>query len=111
MFRIDPDALSCDSQTFAEALAAEGVPCRAGYIQVPLYKYPVFQDHNFFAGHWPVKEMGLTEMDYSKVCCPQTEEILRTCIQIPVDENASEEWLSSVAMAIQKVAAYYMASR
>ena len=33
-------------------------------------------EHGFFAGRWPVKELGLTSMDYAKVSCPEAEAIL-----------------------------------
>ena len=73
MFRIEPKKLKCDRAQFVKALVAEGVPASAGYIPVPLYGNPVFQKHGFFAGRWPVKEMGLTSMDYSKVSLPETK--------------------------------------
>ena len=48
---------------------------------MPLYGEPVFQQHGFFAGRWPVKEFGLTTMDYSKHQCPEVEAILKTGIR------------------------------
>lgn len=110
MFRVNPEVLSCTAQQFAEALSAEGLPAGAGYIGVPIYKYPMFQNENFFAGRWPVKKLGLTDMDYQKVHCPEAEAILRTCISFGVNENATEEWVHQAADAIRKVAAHYAQS-
>ncbi len=107
LFRIDPAVLKCDNADFAAALTAEGVGCKAGYIGTPLYRYPVFQDENFFAGRWPVKELGLTAMDYKTVCCPVAEEILATCIQIPLSETTPDEWIEQAAAAIAKIAQFY----
>lgn len=107
LLRVDPTILPCDSRTFSRALQAEGVPADAGYIQVPLYQYPLFKNHNFFSGHWPVKDLGLTEMDYTKVCCPETEAILNTCVRIVVNEATTSEWICEAAQAIRKVTAYY----
>jgi dTDP-4-amino-4,6-dideoxygalactose transaminase len=107
LMRIDPEVLSCDYYAFARALNAEGLPAGAGYIQSPVYQYPLFQNHDFFAGRWPIKELGLTEMDYTTVCCPETEAILQTCIQISVNETTTPEWICEAATAIRKVAAYY----
>ena len=45
MMRLRPEALRCDRAEFVKALAAEGVPASAGYIPVPLYGNPVFQEH------------------------------------------------------------------
>ena len=92
---------------FVKALAAEGVPASAGYIPVPLYGNPVFQKHGFFAGRWPLKEMGLTSMDYTKVSCPGAEAILETGVRVVIHEGMSDEYIQSVAIAIRKVASHY----
>lgn len=107
MFRIDPRQMNCDANQFAEALSSEGVGCGAGYTQMAIYKYPVFQDHNFFAGRWPVKELGLTDMDYTRVSCPEAEAIIETCINIGITEATGEAWVRGAAAAIRKVAAHY----
>src|SRR4029079_9268886 len=109
MLRVRPDALRCDRAGFVKALAAEGVPASAGYIPVPLYGNPIFLRHGFFAGRWPVKEMGLTSMDYNKVSCPAAEAILKTCVRITIHEAMSEAYIRSIAAAVRKVAGYYAA--
>jgi dTDP-4-amino-4,6-dideoxygalactose transaminase len=107
MLRIRPESLRCDRAEFVKALAAEGAPAAAGYIPVPLYGNPVFQRHGFFAGRWPVKEMGLTEMDYAKVSLPETEAILKTCVRLTIHEGMTETYVRSVAAAVRKVAEHY----
>ena len=107
MLRVRPGALRCERAEFVKALAAEGVPASAGYIRVPLYGNPVFQKHGFFAGRWPLKEMGLTSMDYTKVSCPETESILKTGVRVTIHEGMSEEYVLSVAAAFRKVARHY----
>lgn len=85
-------------------------PCgraSAGYIPVPLYGNPVFQKHGFFAGRWPVKELGLTTMDYSKVSLPETKRILATSIRMVFHEGMTETYMTNVADAIRKVADHY----
>lgn len=108
-FRIQPQAFRCDRAQFVKALAAEGVPCSAGYIAVPLHREPVFQQHGFFAGRWPVREMGLTTMDYTKHQTPEVEAILKTGIRVPIHEGMTEEYIAGVAEAIRKVARHYAA--
>jgi dTDP-4-amino-4,6-dideoxygalactose transaminase len=108
-FRLEPGALRCDRGEFTKALAAEGVPCAAGYIAVPLHREPVFQQHGFFGGRWPVRELGLTSMDYSKHRTPEAEAILQTGIRITIDESMSDDFIRSVAAGIRKVAAHYAA--
>lgn len=107
MFRIRPEAFKCGRSEFVKALTAEGASVRGGYIKYPLYKEPVFQNHGFFAGRWPVKEMGLTEMDFTKHECPEAEEILVTNIRVPIYEYMTEEYILGVAKAIQKVVRHY----
>jgi dTDP-4-amino-4,6-dideoxygalactose transaminase len=107
MFRINTGVLSCSAAEFAQALQAEGLIVGAGYIGIPVYKYPMFQQHNFFGGRWPIKELGLTDMDYTQVCCPETEAILETCISFGIHEMTTDAWLREAASAIRKVAAYF----
>lgn len=109
MFRVRPEALRCGRSEFVRALLAEGAPVSGGYIKVPLYGETVFQKHGFFAGRWPVKEMGLTSMDFTKHKCPEAEAILETGIRVTLQEHMSEEYVSEIGTAIQKVARYYAA--
>ena len=109
MFRMRPEAFTCGRSPFVKALSAEGAPVSGGYIKVPLYGEPVFQRHGFFAGRWPVKEMGLTEMDFSTHKCPEAETILETGIRVSIDEHMTEQYILEVAAAIQKVARHFAA--
>jgi len=108
-FRLRPDALRCTRSQFCKALWAEGAAVRGGYIGVPLYGEPVFQNHGFFAGRWPVKEMGLTTMDFTKHRCPNAESMLTEGIRVPIYEYQTEEYILQVAAAIRKVAKHYAA--
>lgn len=102
MLRIDPATIT-DRAKFVKALVAEGVPASAGYIPVPLYGNPVFQQQSFFHGRWPVKELGLTQMDYRQVQLPNVEAILQTGVRIVINENMSDEYIDQVARGIAKV--------
>jgi dTDP-4-amino-4,6-dideoxygalactose transaminase len=107
LLRLKPDALRAKQAEFAKALAAEGAPAGAGYYAPVLYSNPVFQKHGFFAGRWPIKEMGLTSMDYTKVSCPEAEVILRTTIRLTIHESMTEKYVLSMAEAVRKVASHY----
>ncbi len=109
MFRIVPEAFKCNRSVFTKALVAEGASVSGGYIKVPLYGEPVFQKHAFFAGRWPVKEMGLTEMDFTKHKCPNAESMLVEGIRVHVYEYMTEEYILGVANAIRKVARHFAA--
>lgn len=107
--RLVPEKVRCDRAQFTKALAAEGVAFSNGYIATAVYGMPMFRNHSFFAGHWPVKELGLTTMDYTKVECPVTEEILKTCMLFRLNEAMDEEYIRAVARAVRKVAKHYAA--
>jgi dTDP-4-amino-4,6-dideoxygalactose transaminase len=107
--RFVPAKMRCDRAEFVKALAAEGATFSAGYISVPVYGMPMFQHHSFFAGRWPVKECGLTAMDYTKVKCAETEAILKTCMLFRVNEAMDEDYIRLVAKAVRKVAKHYAA--
>ena len=108
MFRLRPDAFRCDRAQFCRALRAEGVSSAGtGVMQGPLYAKSVFQRHAFFAGRWPVRELGLTTMDYARQSCPEAEAIHQTCIRLPLHEGLTEEYIVDAAAAIDKVARHY----
>ncbi len=106
-FRMEPPAFRCDRAEFVKALAAEGVQCSAGYIPVPLHREPVFLKHGFFAGRWPLREMGLTTIDYSKHHTPEVEAILKTGIRLTIDEAMTDDYITGAAVAVRKVARHY----
>ena len=109
MFRLKPDAFRCDRDEFVKALAAEGVPAGGSYIPVPLHRNPMFLKHGFFAGRWPVREFGLTTMDYAKHQTPEAEAILQNGVRVTIHEAMTEDYIASVAEAIRKVARHYTA--
>lgn len=106
-FRLEPSKFRCSRDEFAKALAAEGASASSGYIPVVLHRNPVFQKHAFFAGHWPVREFGLTKMDYTKVQTPEAEAILATGIRIGIHEFMSEAEVQETGQAIRKLAKHY----
>jgi dTDP-4-amino-4,6-dideoxygalactose transaminase len=106
-FRLRQEKLRCTRNEFATALRAEGAPASAGYIPVPLYRLPYFQKHAFFAGRWPVKELGLTKMDYTQVKCAEAEAILADGVQCVLNESMNEAYIREVGAAIRKVAKHY----
>jgi len=106
----NPSRSSVSRAEFVKALVAEGVPASPGYIPIPIYRMPLFQNHAFFAGKWPIKDLGLTTMDYRKVTCETTEMILRDGIQFRINESMSEEFIREVGQAVRKVSSHYAKS-
>jgi len=106
-FRLRLERLKCSRAEFVEALRAEGATASAGYIPVPVYGTKVFREHAFFAGRWPIKEAGLTAMDYSRVRCPEAEAILATGVQCPLNESMDEAHVREIGAAVRKVAKHF----
>jgi dTDP-4-amino-4,6-dideoxygalactose transaminase len=105
--RFKTEAFRCNRAELVKALSAEGVSCSAGYINVPLHREPVFQNHGFFAGRWPVRELGLTTMDFTKHHTPEVEAILQNGIRFTIHEGMTEEYILQAAEAVRKVATHY----
>jgi perosamine synthetase len=108
MMRVELNRFRVGRNDFAAALRAEGLQAGAGYIPTPVYQYKVFTEANFFGGRWPLRESGLTTMDYNKVSCPEAEAILKTAVRLEVKEWMTEEYMHLAAAAIRKVAAHYL---
>lgn len=107
LFRMRPGFFRCSRDEFFAALQAEGVTGAAGYIPKPVYGYPLFQNHNFFGGHWPLRDAGLTTMDYRTVRCPEAEAMLAESISVPISPAFTDEIIDQIAAAFIKVARHY----
>jgi len=109
LLRFDATKYRCTRDDFVAALVAEGATAVAGYIPKPVYRYPVFQNHNFFAGGWPLRDAGLTSMDYRRVHCPVAEAMLADGISLPITPSLTNEIVDQTVTALGKVARHYAA--
>jgi perosamine synthetase len=107
LLRLDASCFTCTRDEFVAALHAEGAHATAGYIPKPVYAYPLFQNHNFFAGQWPLLDAGLTTVDYRNVHCPMAEAMLADGISIPITPALTDELVDQTANAIIKVAEHF----
>ncbi|MBP6506219.1 MAG: DegT/DnrJ/EryC1/StrS family aminotransferase, partial [Opitutaceae bacterium] len=102
--RLDLAQFKVTRSEFVAELKAQGVAANAGYIPMPVYRYKVFQNHNFFGGTWPVRDFGVTTMDYRQVSCPVAEAILTDGVTLPLNEAMSDAYIEKVARAFHTVA-------
>jgi len=107
LLRIDPSAFRASRDDICAALVAEGATASPGYIPKPVYRYPVFQNHNFFAGSWPLRTAGLTTVDYRQVSCPVAEAILADSISLRIHPAMTDEHVDQTADALAKVARHF----
>lgn len=104
LLRFEENEMNCSRSQFVEALQAEGADAHVGYLTAPLYRYEVFQNHSFFGGEWPLRETGMTNMDYRTVCCPNAEAVLETCIFVKLHEMMDNGYIEALGRAFMKVA-------
>jgi len=107
LLRLDPARFSCTRDEFVAALVAEGAQAVAGYIPKPVYRYPLFQNHNFFGGSWPLRDAGLTTMDYRTVKCLAAETMLAEGVSLPISPALTNEIIDETAGALAKVARHF----
>jgi len=108
IFRLKLDDLTAPRDEIYEALRTEGVNAREGGLTHPVYRYDLFQNHNFYAGTWPIRDLGLTTMDYTKVNCPVAEAFVKDYIHLPHNEALTESYIEKVAHAIKTVIARFI---
>jgi dTDP-4-amino-4,6-dideoxygalactose transaminase len=105
MMRVDESELACSRDEFSQALAAEGIPNKAGYIPQVVYMQPLFQKRQaYLNSHFPFE---LSDVAYEQGLCPNAEAILKTAIQIPVNEFFTEQDVDDIVRGIRKVASFY----
>lgn len=109
LLRLAEGRFRCTREEFVAALVAEGAAAVAGYIPKPVYRYPLFQNHDFFAGHWPLREAGLTSMDYRTVRCPVAEAMLADSVSLPITPAMTDAVALETAHAVDKVARHFAA--
>jgi dTDP-4-amino-4,6-dideoxygalactose transaminase len=104
VLRLEAQRFTVDRDGFVAALTAEGVACSGSHLVVPVYRYPVFQNHNFFAGAWPIRDAGLTQMDYRQVNCPTAEAFVADSVELTINEAMDDDYIRRLSHAIRTVA-------
>lgn len=105
--KLDLNRLTCDRDTFVKALVAENIAANDGSFPSTTYQWAVFPNHAFFDGRWPLKEQGLTDMDYSKVVCPNAEKVIKEWFRLILFEGMDKAYLEKVVEALEKVVGHY----
>jgi dTDP-4-amino-4,6-dideoxygalactose transaminase len=105
MFRLVDGKLNCTRDEFGAALDAEGIKNRLGYIPSVIYMQPMFQNKQaYLDSQFP---FDLTGVDYQQGDCPVAEEVLKTAIQVPINEFYTDQDIMETIKAIRKVTLFY----
>ena len=105
MLRVEEQA-GVDTQTFGDALVAEGVPAWVRYIVDPLYLSPMFTDSKTYGtSGYPFSQYK--HQNFQRGLCPQAEAALSNVIAIHWNENYTSEHVEQIGMAIRKVARHF----
>ncbi len=92
---------------FAEALAAEGIPCQENYIGLPIFMcMDALANRVTFgtSGHPLDGCHGGRQLDYTEAMCPHAEQVLNETAIVSFNENFRRDDILDVAGAIRKVA-------
>ncbi len=103
IMRVDEERMGVDTDTFAKALQAEGLPIGAHYIGKCVYEYPLFTNKSAF-DHAP---HPCDTYDYHAGMCPNAEAILNTCLLLTVNEAYTQTDLDDTVEGIRKVVSAY----
>lgn len=88
ILKIKPEKFAINRKGVFEALAAENICCNVHYI--PTYYFPYY------------KRLG-----YEKGICPKAEELYENMLSLPLYYSMSDQDVSDVIAAVEKIANYY----
>ena len=91
-------------EKFIEALNAEGIPASPGY-PFPLYRNPLFERRGEGPRYCPLScPYYGKEVDYTKVHCPNTEQVCREVVWLPQTVLlGSKEDMEDIIRAVRKL--------
>jgi perosamine synthetase len=105
MMRVEKHA-GVNTQTFGDALIAEGVPAWVRYVVDPLYLSPMFTGpRTYGTSGYPFSQYK--HQAFQRGLCPQAETALSNVIAIHWNENYTPEHVEQIGMAIRKVARHF----
>lgn len=113
MFRVDEKELGVSRSDFAKALKAEGIKATDGYIPSCVYQYDMFKNKTVYPGNtqYPFDGTHGNAIEYKDGDCPVAEEIIATCVKLPINEFHTEQDLEDTVEAIKKVSEYFCSNK
>ncbi|MEV0842985.1 DegT/DnrJ/EryC1/StrS family aminotransferase [Actinocatenispora sera] len=107
---LDPAIAGADNERFGAALAAEGIPVTAGYLDRPVYLNPALTErHAFGTSNFPfTSPPARAEMRYAAGDCPVAEDLIdRTLLVLQCNERFTERDVADIVEAVRKVSKHH----
>ena len=105
--RYAKDVLKRNKDEIVKALAREGLPIGAKYMN-PLYEWKWMRERNTFGNsHYPYNLPGVRKIDYTN-CCPNAKKSLDDHMTLFIHENWTKKEIEDTAKAFEKVEKYYL---
>lgn len=102
---VDQERLGVTTDQLAQALSAEGMPCGAHYIGKPIFMYDLLREKRIYGqSNYPfcLQPAG-EEVRYETGETPETERILADLLQVPINENYTDEMVDDIIACFEKV--------
>ena len=100
------DVLKRDKDEVVKALAKEGLPIGAKYMN-PLYEWKWIKERNTFGNsHYPYNLPGVRKIDYTD-CCPDAKRSLNDHMTLFIHEGWTKKEIEDTAKAFEKVEKYW----
>ena len=102
---VDQEALGVSTSYLASALAKEGAPANAHYIGKPIFMYDLLRNKKIYGDtDFPFSlQSEDQQVRYEEGANPQTEQILDDLLQIPVNENYTDQDTEDIIKCFEKV--------
>ncbi|WP_279581528.1 DegT/DnrJ/EryC1/StrS family aminotransferase [Fodinicola feengrottensis] len=107
---VDPDVLGASNAGFGKALAAEGIPVTAGYLDRPVYLTPAMTERRTYGGSaFPLTcPPASREFTYQAGDCPVAEDLIgRTLLVLQCNERFTDQDVTDIITAVRKVHGHY----
>lgn len=110
---VDSDRLGITVVELAEAIAAEGIPASAGYVE-PMYLVPALTEGKTYGkSGFPFDSPYTTRKytDYQRGLCPVSERMQAQMFKVPINEKFTEQDVRDIAAGIRKVVTWFAGRR
>jgi dTDP-4-amino-4,6-dideoxygalactose transaminase len=101
---LDPDRVGVTNAAYGKALAAEGIPVTAGYLDRPVHLVPALTEHRTYGR----SGFPIADRRYAAGDCPVAEDLVgRTLLVLACNENYTDADVADIVTGVRKVHEHY----